>query len=182
MIREKLVKVWRNFGNLIDNFKSFIENFNKNLEKILTQFWNFFTSILILAAQKHLCYGELFSGFPPRSHWSCYCCNIVFVRKWKGVQITIVHFKGFYYCNTLLNYDCIFDYFMLFSLCCFLSSLAFNNQIKHFTVIQNFGGPYFFGGGPYFRGGPWGRASFASMSRRPWARHSHRRTLDFRFG
>ena len=35
VIGETIVKVLANFGNLIENFKSFKENFNKNLEKLM---------------------------------------------------------------------------------------------------------------------------------------------------
>ena len=33
VIWEKFAKVWTNVENLIENLKSFSENFNKNLEK-----------------------------------------------------------------------------------------------------------------------------------------------------
>ena len=57
MIKEKFVKVWTNFGNLIQNFKSCKKIF-KVVKKILIKIWKnlkfFLLSILILSALKTL--------------------------------------------------------------------------------------------------------------------------------
>ena len=57
VIREKCVKVWTNFGNLVENFRRFCKKilkgfriiFNKNLEKFNENLKFFLQSILISA-------------------------------------------------------------------------------------------------------------------------------------
>ena len=61
----KFVKVWTNFGNLIENFKSFSENFNKNLEKFNENLKFFLLLFLFLSALKNLCSGENNPPVPP---------------------------------------------------------------------------------------------------------------------
>ena len=55
---EKFVKVWTNVGNLIENLKSFSENFNKHLEKFYENLEFFLLLILILSSKKFVFEGK----------------------------------------------------------------------------------------------------------------------------
>ena len=90
VIWENLFKVWRNFGNLIDNFKSFKEIFNKNLEKfheILKFSYYRFSSFV---------FWKTFLLFPsPLPLEQLLLLHYGLCKKMKGCSFTIVHFRVF---------------------------------------------------------------------------------------
>ena len=67
VIKEKFVKVWTNFGNLIENFKDFkknLEKFNKNLQFLDLKFIK--SSKISNSALKNICVqGGTFPRVPP---------------------------------------------------------------------------------------------------------------------